>query len=216
MRSIHFDAVDLATVAAYLCPEKYASRLPLDNNLKTAIAHSQITFSINSNAQGNVGFFIFPHNCISMGLASERQFGLIRDGLSFSPETGLQIEPTKAIFGPLGPSKTQIRSYRLNSASVLVTPIVSTLENAGSLQMGYFQEQPNGTFTAFNPSLPSAQLNLLRNYQFRSLRTEEVSMIDLAHTAPMVLDDFLGSYDEGFYVLVTGAALSKRVASVTV
>lgn len=112
-----------------LFPEYTSSRIPSDVALKTGLVNKQGALTITTNASGSAAIVFTPQNFDSATTANP--FYRIFNDSTFSPTTGIQVPSGSAILGPVSGLSTTIQTCRLTAFSIIVQPIVSTLNNSG-------------------------------------------------------------------------------------
>jgi hypothetical protein len=102
------------------------------------------------------------------------------------------------------------------------------VSSQGQVQSAYFTEAVNSTFqnqtTGYAPSIPQSNLPSMTNYQLINLKTTDVRAISVIDgPSDLTMFEILGSdglrnpanSSEGWYTVITGAAPSSAVVSIT-
>lgn len=167
---------------------------------------------------------MFPQQVFANNSATPAQSFAFQSNLAFAPATGVYGSST-VFTGPLAGSIASGQTWRVNSAKVVVTPIISMTNSQGNAQMTYFQDPINSTMgNTSNPNIPQSTLPLTAFYQSGNLVATYSSLrlpIDdhdddffPDNQNSTTFDDGTPSNDEGFYLLITGGPVSATIAKI--
>jgi len=231
--AFYYDSVSLAAIAGWVCPELYPSRLPTDMTQRTAVASAIWTQTFSTGSTGALALFVFPWCPTSAGGAPAASAVPVPSFVLTAPEiniaTGVATAATTAYAGPLNSNISSIQAFRLNAISLRITTLPSLNNSSGQVQVGYFTDYQNNTFvTGVNygfPQIPQNLVSSMPNYELinmKSLDLRQTNSIDGPSDLTMfeIAAGSLGlpsnALSEGWYILVTGAAVSTNIVTLTV
>lgn len=217
-----FGNVDVGSVCTWLCPERYSSRLPTDQTVRTALSQGTFTQTFTTDANGNLGLYIWPWGITGNASGADCRYIMVTNA-GFNPVSGAATTYT-SVAGPLNPVAANISALRMIATSMRINTLPSYNTSQGMIQLSYFTDYPNDSVKADTPAIPQAQMASMVNYQVRNLKTfetREVTVPDAGVNLVFVPISGPQGYrvqsaqEEGWYVLITGAAASTAVISIT-
>lgn len=217
-----FGNVDVGSVCTWLCPERYSSRLPTDQTVRTALSQGSFTQTFSTDANGNLGIYVFPWAITGDGTGIDRRY-IIASNTNLNPVTG-SATGISGSPGPLYTVAANISALRLIATSLRINTLPSYNTSQGMIQIAYFTDYPNDSIKTLSPAIPQSQMPSMVNYQVRNLKTfetREVTVPDAGANLTFVPISNAAGYsvsnaqEEGWYILITGAALNTAVVSIT-
>jgi len=153
------DAVNLEYVSAVLAPEEFHSRQPTQFSQASALATSKMVFTVETNATGDVGVYIFPNQPIFFDASLNMAGGFISLLTNnFDPTLGTVNVPD-IVAGPLTTLSGAILQYKCTAFSVEFLPTISSLNNEGEVHCLYWNKPINTSADTTNViAIPLGQM----------------------------------------------------------
>lgn len=221
----NYDAVSLTAIAAWICPEDFPARMPVDMTQRTALAGSTWSQTYTTNATGSLGIYVFPW-AVCQSAANTNggavPFITLLQG-DFDPKNGVSTNKV-GVAGPLNPVVTNIQSFRVNSSSLRLTCIPSYTSSQGQVQIAYFTDFPNSTFPGGTYVIPQNDMTSMTNYQLINLKTTDVRSLqildgptdlNMIETNGSTIAAMTALASEGWYILISGAPPTTPIVTLT-
>jgi hypothetical protein len=220
-----FDDVYIKYIKCLFDPVCYQTRIP-DTTDRTALAGNSGAITLGTNNAGNMGIAITARNIYNstqgLGVTGTNNgcFMAVSNDASFNATTGQSAAGTVSNIQSALINTTSsgiMTSARIVGLKITVTPLSSSLNNSGVIEIGYFQNAP---FYGFNPGLytsgiPRATLQLCPIYQLRSCSGgESCTYFIPCNNDDLTLSDIGQAFnDDVIYVLITGAGNGTAAAN---
>jgi len=205
------DAVAVEYISTLICPERFQWRQPQTLPLKTAISGPTTEFVLTSDANGNAAAWINPNQVSYAGAGTVADFYIQYNPTVFNPVTGAYTAITN-LNSPMAANNASYEQIRVTSTVVQVTPVASITTAQGGIQMGYFPYLAQA-------SNVTTQASLMTNAYYQSgnfLQTYRMTTVPDGENAVYQTSGVSTGLNEMFYILITGAPASTKVAKIDI
>lgn len=204
-----FSLVNVDAVKSYFCPSLYCSVMGSDDLQPVAALSGSVTYSLSTNANGDLFAYIWPKTCVAGTLVT------LYNDATFNPVAGTQTPAGTSLNGQFSSFIDILSTARLVGASVTLSRVSPNLTTSGFVQSFPFAVLPMDgvsiTPSGLFPAQPYYNGTALADLHEQTVVRCAIGFEDLA-----MVNDANSTYTEGFAIMVVGAPANIDVLSITI